>query len=77
MSCGVGCRHGSDPALLWLWRRLCRFNPRLVQWVKGSGVGASMAQIQSLAQELPHALGVAIKLKIKKKGVFYINSMLN
>ena len=22
MSCGVGCRHGSDLALLWLWRRL-------------------------------------------------------
>ena len=22
MSCGVGCRRGSDPALLWLWRRL-------------------------------------------------------
>ena len=21
MSCGVGCRHDSDPALLWLWRR--------------------------------------------------------
>jgi len=21
MSCGVGCRLGSDPALLWLWRR--------------------------------------------------------
>ena len=21
MSCGVGCRRGSDPALLWLWRR--------------------------------------------------------
>ena len=21
MSCGVGGRHGSDPALLWLWRR--------------------------------------------------------
>ena len=21
MSCGVGCRHGSDPALLWLWCR--------------------------------------------------------
>ena len=21
MSCGVGCRPGSDPALLWLWRR--------------------------------------------------------
>ena len=22
MSCGVGCRHGSDLALLWLWCRL-------------------------------------------------------
>ena len=21
MSCGVGRRHGSDPALLWLWLR--------------------------------------------------------
>ena len=21
MICGVGCRHGSDPALLWLWCR--------------------------------------------------------
>ena len=22
MSCGVGCRHGLDLALLWLWHRL-------------------------------------------------------
>ena len=22
MSCGVGRKRGSDPALLWLWRRL-------------------------------------------------------
>ena len=21
MNCGVGCRHGLDPALLWLWHR--------------------------------------------------------
>jgi len=21
VSCGVGCRSGSDPALLWLWHR--------------------------------------------------------
>ena len=21
MSCGVGCRYGLDPTLLWLWRR--------------------------------------------------------
>jgi len=24
---GVGCRHGSDPALLWLWRRLAATAP--------------------------------------------------
>ena len=22
VSCGVGCRRGLDPTLLWLWRRL-------------------------------------------------------
>ena len=33
--------------------------PRLVHWVKGSGVG------QSLAQELPYAMAVAIKTTIK------------
>ena len=27
MSCGVGCRHGSDPALLWLWHRLAAAAP--------------------------------------------------
>ena len=27
MSCGVGCRLGSDPALLWLWCRLASVAP--------------------------------------------------
>ena len=27
VSCGVGCRCGSDPALLWLWRRLVATAP--------------------------------------------------
>jgi len=27
VSCGVGCRCGSDPALLWLWRRLAATAP--------------------------------------------------
>ena len=27
MSCGIGRRHGSDPALLWLWRRLAATAP--------------------------------------------------
>ena len=33
MSCGIGCKHGSDPALLWLWHSLgtsicCRHSPK-------------------------------------------------
>ena len=27
VSCGVGCRHGSDPVLLWLWSRLVAAAP--------------------------------------------------
>ena len=27
LGCGVGCRHGSDPALLWLWRRPAAAGP--------------------------------------------------
>ena len=27
MSCGVRCRHDSDPELLWLWRRLAATAP--------------------------------------------------
>ena len=33
MSCGVGCRRGSDPALLWLWCRLAATAPiRPLAW---------------------------------------------
>ena len=33
MSCGVGCRHGSDLALLWLWCRPAAIAPiRPLAW---------------------------------------------
>ena len=33
VSCGVGCRRGSDPTLLWLWRRLVATAPiRPLAW---------------------------------------------
>ena len=33
VSCGVGRRHGSDPALLWLWPRLAATAPiRPLAW---------------------------------------------
>ena len=45
MSCGVGCRHGSDPALLWLWCRPATTAPL----------------IGPLAWEPPYATDVALK----------------
>ena len=40
--------------------------PAPVQWIKGSSVAIAAAWIQSLAQELLHATGTAIKRKGKK-----------
>ena len=35
--------------------------PCWVQWVKGSSIATAVAQIQSLAEELPYAVGAATK----------------
>ena len=34
--------------------------------LKGSGIATALAQIQSLAQKIPYAMGAAIKKKKKK-----------
>jgi len=52
VSCGVGQRYGSDPALLWLW-----LGQQLQLQLK----------IQPLAWELPYAAGEALKSKNKNK----------
>uniref|UniRef100_A0A8D1ALT2 Troponin I1, slow skeletal type n=1 Tax=Sus scrofa TaxID=9823 RepID=A0A8D1ALT2_PIG len=52
MSCGVGGRHGLDPALLWLWL-WCRLT--------------ATAPIRPLASEPPYGIGEALKTKKKKK----------
>ena len=60
MSCGVGCRRGSDPVLLWLWRRLAA--TALIQplaWEPPYAVGA--------AQEMA---------KKKKKTVYVLKEVL-
>ena len=42
MSCGVGCRCDSDPALLWLWRRLAAMAPiRPLAWEPPYAMGAA------------------------------------
>ena len=42
MSCGVDCRRGLDPALLWLWRRLAATAPiRPLAWEPPYATGAA------------------------------------
>ena len=46
MSCGVGCRHSSDLALLWLWSRLAATVPiRPLAWEPPYAVGAALKKI--------------------------------
>ena len=43
LSCGVGCRHGLDLALLWLWCRLQATAPiRPLAWEPPHAAGASL-----------------------------------
>ena len=43
MSCGVGRRHGSDLALLWLWHRLVATAPiRPLAWDPPYATGAAL-----------------------------------
>ena len=43
LSCGVGCRCGSDPALLWLWLRLAATAPiRPLAWEPPYGTGVAL-----------------------------------
>ena len=42
MSCAVGCRHGSDLALLWLWCRLVATAPIIpLVWEPPHAAGAA------------------------------------
>ena len=43
MSCGVGCRHGSEPELLWLWCRLVATAPiRPLAWEPPYAIGVAL-----------------------------------
>jgi len=44
VSCGVGCRRGSDPALLWLWHRPVATAPiQPLAWESPYAAGAAQA----------------------------------
>ena len=56
MSCGVGCRQGLDPALLWLWCRLgATALVRPLTWESPYAVGAALEKAKRQEKKkLPH-----------------------
>ena len=61
MSCSVGCRRGSDPTLLWLWRRPVATAPiRPLAWEPPYAAGA--------AQEIATTTTTKRQKTKKKKG---------
>ena len=54
MSCGVGCRQGLDPVLLWLWHRPAATAPiRPLAWEPPHAAGAAqeMAKRQNKTKQ--------------------------
>ena len=51
MSCGVGCRRGSDLELLWLWRRLAAAAPiQPLAWKLPYAAGAALKRKKNMKE---------------------------
>ena len=63
MSCGVGHRHSSDLALLWLWRRQAAIAPiRPLAWDPPHAMGVALKKRQKNPPELAPLDKEAIQL---------------
>ena len=70
MSCGVGCRRGSDPALLWLWLRLVATAPiRPLAWEGPRVVGEALEKTEKKRQNPPQ------NNKKTHKNLFFLNGV--
>ena len=70
MSCGVGCRCGSDPALLWLWPRPVATAPiGPLAWEPPYAAGAALKRQRKKKKKkeaAPAAAGRGVTEKKKK-----------
>ena len=70
MSCGVHCRLGSDPALLWFWRRPVATAPiRPLAWETPCAVGVT--------QEMAKKKDQKKKKKCTQSNTYYFLTTLN
>ena len=86
MSCGVGCRCGSDPALLWLWCRLvATAQIRPLAWEPPYAAGVALKRTEDQKKKrkkslcysplcllciVPVTWGVCHYLLNERKGIF-------
>ena len=73
MSFGVGCRHGLDPVLLWLWHRLAA--AALIQplaWELPYAMGVSLKSKNKQKKEVPFEV-LRLLLDSKKPSCSYIH----
>jgi len=71
VSCGVGRRRGSDPALLWLWCRLAATAPiRPLAWEPPYAAGAAkeMAKRQKKTKNKNKKLQHREKVYVSREG---------
>ena len=71
MSCGVGCRCGLDPVLLWLWRRpaaVVPIGPLAWEPPYAAGVALKSKQKQKQKQSLLYLWGNPEVLRGKRDG---------
>ena len=79
MSCGVGCTHGSDPALLYLWRRpvaTALIQPLAWEPPYAAGVAQEIATTtttkrQKKKKNVFYLLAIKLENKFKKKRIFF------
>ena len=67
MSCGVGCRRGSDPALLWLWCRSAAVAPiqplaRELPYAVGAALKRKKAKNKQTSTETIEVLALAVHM---------------
>ena len=65
MSCGVGRRHGSDPTLLWLWRRPAAVaSIRPLAWEPTYAAGAVLKTQKTEKKKKPSGILIVIALHL-------------
>jgi len=91
MSCGVGCRCGSDLALLWLWPRLAAVSPiRSLTWEPPYAADAALPEktkdqkkkkkkrdVYRIPHDFRKKIGETLQFRCSKKPPSWLSSQIH